>query len=122
MKAYAFPSDKTVITLGRDLNNYISIGDSGISRTHGRFEWDTRELMYVDVGSSFGSKLNGDIVHRSRVNVGDHIQVGRSVISLRPRDWVGEEEGREDCMGSSSLEAQNRTKSDLDDTSKCIIS
>jgi len=103
------------------LGNYISIGDSGISRTHGRFEWDTRELVYVDVGSSFGSKLNGEIVHRSPIHIGDHIQVGRSVISLRPRDWVGEEEGREDCMGSSLLDAQNSSKADLDDNGKCII-
>jgi len=120
LKAVPFPSDKTMITVGRDLSNYISIGDSGISRVHGRFEWDTHQLIYIDIGSSFGSKLNGEVVHRASINVGDHIQIGRSVISLRDKSWIGDEEGRDDCVGSSRIDAN--TNLPEFESGSCIIS
>jgi len=121
IKALPFPLDKKNLTIGRDLSNYISIGDSGISRTHGRLEWETHKLLYVDIGSSFGSKLNGEPLHRSPIKAGDHIQIGRSVITIRRNDWVGDEEGREDCVGSSRLDLIDRMPLP-ENSSTCTIS
>jgi len=122
IKALPFPlGDKKNLTIGRDLTNYISIGDSGISRTHARLEWDTHKLIYVDTGSSFGSKLNGETLHRSPIKVGDHIQIGRSVITVRRNDWIGDEEGREDCVGSSRLDLIDRMPLP-ENSSTCTIS
>lgn len=40
MPGYVAHVANSVLTVGRDLANNISLGDTGVSRSHGRIEWD----------------------------------------------------------------------------------
>lgn len=94
-KLFNFPAAKTVLTIGRASSNDITISDSGISRTHCRVDWtpssenEAGDCILVDMGSTFGTKLNGKAVQRARLRVGDVITVGKSTsVTLVTRDMV----------------------------------
>lgn len=68
---------KSQITLGRGLTNDIVIEDSKISRTHARIEVDDQgEVRLIDLGSTNGTKLRGEIVTEALVGPGDVITLG----------------------------------------------
>jgi len=72
-----FELSKSQITLGRGLTNDITITDSKISRTHARIEVDDQgRVRLVDLGSTNGSKLNGEKVVEAQVHPGDVITLG----------------------------------------------
>ena len=74
-----FELSKSEITLGRGLTNDIVITDPKISRTHARIEVnDEGKVKLIDLGSTNGSKLNGEKVIEAQVNPGDIITVGSS--------------------------------------------
>lgn len=72
---------RTVTTLGRDLSNDIVVADSYASTRHARIErQEDGRFWLVDLGSSNGTQLNGQLV-RPNVPVpldsGDVISVGK---------------------------------------------
>ena len=75
-----FELSKSEITLGRGLTNDIVIMDSKISRTHASIEVnDEGRVKLIDLGSTNGSRLNGEKVIEAQVNPGDTITVGSPV-------------------------------------------
>jgi hypothetical protein len=68
------------LTLGRALDNDLAIADSRVSRHHGRFQTRHGTLVYTDLGSTNGTRVNGIRVDDIVLGAGDRLQVGDVVV------------------------------------------
>ncbi|MDJ0974908.1 MAG: sigma 54-interacting transcriptional regulator [Planctomycetota bacterium] len=75
-----FEIDKEKILVGRSAENDISVMDLRASRLHCRMERHGAQYLVVDLGSQNGTRLNGHLVDRSALKVGDEIGVGNARI------------------------------------------
>ena len=83
-KEIIFNVNDTVLTIGRDKSNTLVIyDDNRVSRSHARIEYSSTSCEYIDLGSSCGSKLNGQAVLRATLQSGDVIEIGQSVLIFR---------------------------------------
>jgi hypothetical protein len=74
------PFEGGVMTLGRATDNALVLGDSRVSRHHGRISVRRGALVYTDLKSTNGSRVNGHRVDEVVLGTGDRIEVGDSVI------------------------------------------
>jgi hypothetical protein len=74
--------DGRLLTLGRATDNGLVLGDGRVSRHHGRISVRRGALVYTDLGSTNGTRVNGDRVDEVVLGVGDRIEVGDSVIVI----------------------------------------
>lgn len=72
--------DGTSLTIGRSADNDLALADSRVSRHHARIAGRRGTLVYADLGSTNGSRVNGVPVGELVLGVGDRIEVGDSVI------------------------------------------
>ncbi len=70
----------TVLTIGRADDNDLIARDVRVSRHHGRIVGRRGTLVYVDLGSTNGSRVNGEAVSEVVLGVGDRLQVGDTAI------------------------------------------
>ncbi len=77
------------ITLGRAHDNSLPLADPRTSRHHCKIEFVENEWFVVDVGSQNGTFLNGRRVRRSKLMVGDVVQLGSTKVSLEPKVETG---------------------------------
>ena len=68
------------LTLGRALDNALVIADPRVSRHHGRFLTRHGALVYTDLGSTNGTRVNGIRVDEIVLGAGDRLQVGDVVV------------------------------------------
>ena len=68
------------LTLGRAPDNGLVLHDARVSRHHGRFANRNGTLVYTDLGSTNGSRVNGIRVDEIVLGAGDRIQVGDVVV------------------------------------------
>jgi hypothetical protein len=94
---------KAGATLGRSSDNAISVPDRELSRRHSRLEFDEDLNRYVliDLGSTNGTymQLVGPYGGRHRLNLNDHILIGRTGFSVNRFDFgLSEEMGHRQTM------------------------
>ena len=70
------------LTIGRAGDNDLVARDVRVSRHHGRIAGRRGTLVYQDLGSTNGSKVNGESVSEVVLGVGDRLQVGDTMIVL----------------------------------------
>ena len=87
-KAYFFPLEENpdleqeyilsdnVVTIGRHPENSISILDEAISRRHAKIEKRGDEFIILDLNSSNGTFVNGEMAHSRKLCEGDIITMG----------------------------------------------
>ncbi len=68
------------LTLGRATDNGLVVPDARVSRHHGRFVSRNGTLVYTDLGSTNGSRVNGIRVDEIVLGAGDRLQVGNVVV------------------------------------------
>lgn len=68
------------LTLGRAPDNGLVILDARVSRHHGRFRGRNGTLVYSDLGSLNGTRVNGVRVDEIVLGIGDRLQVGDAVV------------------------------------------
>lgn len=68
------------LTLGRAPDNGLVIADPRVSRHHGRFVNRHGTLVYTDLGSTNGTRVNGIRVDEIVLGAGDRLQVGDVVV------------------------------------------
>ncbi len=68
------------VTLGRSTDNSLVLPDARISRHHGRLQSRRGTLVYTDLGSTNGSRVNGVRVDECALGMGDRIVVGDTVL------------------------------------------
>jgi len=70
-------------TLGRSAGSALALEDSGVSRKHAEIRRRTDGAWEIeDLGSRNGTRVNGILVRRQELAVGDRIQLGPSVLLL----------------------------------------
>ena len=80
-KRYPIAKGRTVIGRGSDAD--ITIPDTGTSRKHVEILWDGTRGQVTDLGSTNGSKLNGQPVTRAVLQPDSVIEIGRTRIVFR---------------------------------------
>lgn len=75
------------ISVGRSGACTFRIQDKQMSGRHAEFTWDSDGFGVADLGSSNGTQVNGERIHRKRgLRLGDHIQVGNTIFQLKELD------------------------------------
>jgi len=72
--------DGRPLTIGRSSDNGLVLRDSRVSRFHGRLQARRGALVYVDLESTNGSRVNGIPVTEVVLGEGDRIEVGGTVL------------------------------------------
>lgn len=99
-------------SLGRSSDNSLSIPDRELSRHHSRIEYDDTSGQYFvcDIGSTNGTyiQLVGPYGGRYKLNLNDHILVGRTGFSINRYDFgLSEEMGHRQSMEDACNFTQN---------------
>jgi len=94
---------KTGATFGRSSDNHVCIPDKELSRKHTRIDYDEKAKRYVvsDMGSTNGTyvQLVGPYAGRYKLNLNDHILIGRTGFSINRYDYgLSEEMGYRQSM------------------------
>jgi hypothetical protein len=80
-KRYPLSKSRTVIGRGSDAD--ITIDDTGTSRKHVEILWDGKRGQVNDLGSTNGSKLNGQPLNKAPLPPDSIIEIGRTRIIFR---------------------------------------
>jgi len=76
------------MSIGRTEGNDLVLNHPSVSRKHARFEPRTESWWIVDLKSTNGVKVNGNLVSESRVVPGDKISIGSVQLELKPQPSV----------------------------------
>jgi hypothetical protein len=68
------------LTIGRATDNDLVAIDGQVSRHHGRIVGRRGTLVYEDLGSTNGSRVNGVVVTEVVLGVGDRLEVGETAL------------------------------------------
>lgn len=83
-REYHFETDATV---GRVENNDVIMVDPGISRNHARFQGRRGVYLVEDLGSSNGTRLNGELIEGPEVlRDGDYVGIGQATVQFSNLD------------------------------------
>ena len=74
--------DGTSLTIGRAGDNDLVVADGRVSRHHARLVGRRGTLVYTDLGSTNGSRVNGVGVGELVLGEGDRIELGDTVILI----------------------------------------
>ena len=85
----AVPLGMRGVAIGRcrQSGNDIVLGDTQVSKRHGRIGWEGGAFVYTDENSTNGSRLNDAPVTPDRaypLDFGDVLRLGESTLTLRP--------------------------------------
>jgi pSer/pThr/pTyr-binding forkhead associated (FHA) protein len=72
--------DGGLLSIGRAGDNGLVLHDSRVSRYHARLQARRGTLVFTDLGSTNGSRVNGVQVEEVAVGEGDRIQLGDTVL------------------------------------------
>ncbi|MEO5965737.1 MAG: FhaA domain-containing protein [Candidatus Limnocylindrales bacterium] len=72
--------DGTPLSIGRATDNGLALADTRVSRHHGRLQARRGTLVYTDLGSTNGSRVNGIRVDEIALGVGDRLLLGDTVL------------------------------------------
>ena len=80
-RRHTITSARTVIGRGSDAD--ITIGDAGSSRRHAEILWDGERGMLRDLGSTNGTKIDGQKVREAAISDGTTFTIGRTDLAFR---------------------------------------
>jgi hypothetical protein len=72
--------DAAPLSIGRAVDNAIVLSDPRVSRHHGRLQARRGTLVYTDLGSTNGSRVNGIRADECVLGLGDRLQLGDVVL------------------------------------------
>ena len=75
-----FDLEQGVVTLGREATNTIELHDQEVSRHHARIVVDAKTSLFVDLGSSNGTYVNGQKATDHVLVSGDQVQMGSTML------------------------------------------
>jgi len=112
---------KAGATIGRSSDNSIAVPDRELSRRHSKIEFDdaTKDFYVVDNSSTNGTyvQIVGPYGGRYRLNINDHILVGRTGFSINRFDYgISEEIGFRATMEDACAIVQHLNISALSQT------
>lgn len=75
-----FELDGSALGVGRDASNAIRLHDTEVSRRHAEFRFVDGGYALADVGSANGTFVNNQPIKETRLQPGDHITIGQSIM------------------------------------------
>lgn len=72
--------DGSPLSIGRAADNGLVLRDARVSRHHGRLQARRGALVYTDLGSTNGSRVNGVRVDELVLGQGDRLEIGDTVL------------------------------------------
>jgi hypothetical protein len=75
-----------VATIGRLAGCDVVLKDEGASRRHAQLRTKDGVTTITDLGSTNGTRVNGETIQSSRLGAGDKITIGTTVLEFRPGD------------------------------------
>jgi pSer/pThr/pTyr-binding forkhead associated (FHA) protein len=88
-----YPLTGLMKEIGRTSECDLCIPDERISRVHARVDWDGATWVVVDLGSTNGTWVNGELVEERRLEAGDTLEIGDTKLRFLPLE-VGDEKVR----------------------------
>ena len=82
---YDIASDEDVI-LGRSVGSRVRLDDSEVSRQHARIHFDGNHFILFDLNSANGTLLNGKAITEKRLNNGDNLRLGSTLLTFQCSD------------------------------------
>jgi pSer/pThr/pTyr-binding forkhead associated (FHA) protein len=73
-----------VVKIGKLDSSHLKIDDDGVSRMHSVIEVSpaTGEVFIIDLGSATGTIVNGQRVSKTRIETGDQLQLGNTIVAV----------------------------------------
>jgi hypothetical protein len=68
------------VTIGREEGNVLRLNDERISRFHAKIQVDNDDVILTDLDSTNGTRINGHPVQIRRIQPGDRLGIGRSIL------------------------------------------
>jgi len=81
--SHTWPLSKEAVVIGRQPGCDVMLDDSGVSRRHAEVRREGDEWVVIDLGSTNGIEINGRRVNRHRLNPGDRMLFGETVLEFR---------------------------------------
>ncbi|MCB9554467.1 MAG: GAF domain-containing protein [Deltaproteobacteria bacterium] len=78
---FSLPDGETAI--GRAPTNALVLGGPGVSRLHARLAVDGTSLVLIDLGSTYGTRVNDAPTSRRQLAVGDRVSIGMHTLEVR---------------------------------------
>jgi hypothetical protein len=72
-----FPLTKSVVTIGRLMDNDLVLDDPHVSRRHAQLRARNNNFVLVDLRSTAGTRVNGRLIRKHILNPGDVISIAR---------------------------------------------
>lgn len=104
---------KPPITIGREEGNDIQLNDERVSRFHVRIQAEPGNVMLADLGSTNGTKVNGERVSLKKLRYGDIIQIGRSCFLFGSREQIDARYAKLRELYAGNFSAAQESISDL---------
>jgi pSer/pThr/pTyr-binding forkhead associated (FHA) protein len=79
-KGRVFRDLTTPVTIGREEGNLLRLNDERVSRFHAKLQLDNGDYVLTDLESTNGTRVNGNTVQIRRLQAGDRVGVGRSLL------------------------------------------
>lgn len=70
------------VVAGRSPANDLVVADPKVSARHCRFERTGDDVIVVDLGSSNGTRVNGAVVTKSSIRLGDRVSIGATTFEV----------------------------------------
>jgi pSer/pThr/pTyr-binding forkhead associated (FHA) protein len=84
----AFENVCTPLTVGREKGNLVQLTDERVSRFHLRIQEDQEKVLLLDLGSTNGTRVNGENIQLWILRPGDVIALGRTLLLFGSREEV----------------------------------
>ena len=76
------PVDRDWVVIGRGRGADIVVAEPTMSRAHAAIGYDGSRFFVQDLGSTNGTRLNGDRAERAELTTGDRILLGKLLLEV----------------------------------------
>ncbi|HVN40057.1 MAG TPA: FHA domain-containing protein [Myxococcota bacterium] len=76
------PVDRDWVVVGRGRGADLVVAEPTMSRAHAAIGYDGRRFFVQDLGSTNGTKLNGERAERAELSSGDRILLGKLLLEV----------------------------------------
>ena len=83
-----FRNLETPVTIGREEDNNVQLNDERVSRLHAKLQEDQGQVIFTDLNSTNGSRVNGHPVQLRVLRPGDYLQIGRCTLLFGSEDEI----------------------------------
>lgn len=76
------------VSIGREEGNVLRLNDERVSRFHVKVQFDGDDVILTDLESTNGTRVNGDPIQIRRLQAGDRLGIGRSVLVFGTQEEI----------------------------------